>query len=328
MLNGYASTSRSPVTIDPEAGRLSPEINWIDAFRPTPVEMSFLEKMMNARIPTMADLVEIETSSRLAIEDQSVIMSLPAFVKDEEGYPRTTPIGFVVTTDKLATIRFEPLPPFDALAKQICSKGELSQGGLGATVTLLEVMVDNIADLLERIGEQLDQLSRSIFSDRAITARSRPRRANRILIGILRDIGRSGDLISRTNETLLGLSRMAPFLLGKGSIEVTPEVKTRLETILTDAKSLHEFQEHLANKTQFLLDTLLGLTNIEQNNVFRVLTVVSVIGITPTFFASMYGMNFKSMPEYDWPHGYAFGLTLIVLGAVIPAVWFKVKGWW
>ena len=84
----------------------------------------------------------------------------------------------------------------------------------------------------------------------------------------------------------------------------------------------------MSNKTAFLLDTLLGLSNIEQNNVFRVLTLVSVVGIPPTFFASMYGMNFKGMPEYDWPHGYAYGLTLIACSAIIPAIWFKVKGWW
>ena len=106
------------------------------------------------------------------------------------------------------------------------------------------------------------------------------------------------------------------------------DLKARLSTIASDAQSLREFQEHLSEKTSFLLDALLGLSNIEQNNVFRVLTIVSVVGIPPTFFASMYGMNFKNMPEYDWPHGYAYGLTLIACSAIIPAIWFKVKGWW
>ena len=79
---------------------------------------------------------------------------------------------------------------------------------------------------------------------------------------------------------------------------------------------------------QFLLDAALGLINIEQNNVFRVLTVVSVVGVPPTLIASMYGMNFKNMPEYDWHYGYAYGLSLIILSGLVPAIWFKVKGWW
>ncbi len=77
---------------------------------------------------------------------------------------------------------------------------------------------------------------------------------------------------------------------------------------------------------QFLLDATLGLINMEQNNTFRVLTVVSVIGIPPTLMASVYGMNFKHMPELDWTFGYPFGLAVIGLSALIPAVYFKLKG--
>ena len=78
---------------------------------------------------------------------------------------------------------------------------------------------------------------------------------------------------------------------------------------------------------QFLLDSTLGFINIEQNRTFKLLTVISVIGIPPTFVVGLYGMNFKSMPEYDWSWGYQYGLTLVVLSIVVPVVWLKVKGW-
>ena len=84
----------------------------------------------------------------------------------------------------------------------------------------------------------------------------------------------------------------------------------------------------MTDKIQFLLDATLGLTNIEQNNIFRILTVVSVVGIPPTFFASMWGMNFKNIHEYDWAYGYQFGLFVIAVSALIPIIWFKWRGWW
>lgn len=315
--------------MDLDAATVPPRVNWIDAFEPSPEEMSFLEHIMEVDIPTMEDLVEIESSSRLAIDGDTLVMSLPATVKDAGGYPRSTPIGVVVAKERVVTIRFAPLPSFEALSKQICAKGELSAGGMGATLSILEIVVDHLADLLERIGGDLDGMSRSIFATGALSGKDhRPRQSNNVLRDLLQTVGRNGDLISKVSESLLGLSRIAPFLITKGAAMVTPEFKTRIETIGQDTKSLHEFQEHLANKTQFLLDTLLGLANIEQNNVFRVLTVVSVIGIPPTFVASMYGMNFKNMPELEWTHGYAYGLTLIALSAIAPAVWFKLKGWW
>ena len=329
MLSFYGSGTRGPIEAGADPTKLPEQVDWIDAFEPTPAEIAFLRDALGTRVPTLDDLVEIESSSRLATEDGALIMSLPATIKDEAGYPRSTPVGFVVTPKRVATIRFAHLPSFESLARQLCAKGELLHGGYGATVTILEIIIDHIADLLERIGGDFDDMSRTVFQTGLLGGKGkRPQNANTRLARMLKAIGRDGDLVSKVNESMLGLTRIVQYMISKGQAEITPELKARLQTVSEDAKSLHEFQEHLTNKSQFLLDTVLGLANIEQNNVFRVLTVVSVIGIPPTFFASLYGMNFKEMPELNWHYGYAYGLTLIVLSAVIPAAWFKVKGWW
>ena len=329
MMQFYASNTKGPIAVDTRGDTIPDPVNWIDAFNPTDEEMGFLERTLKVHVPSKDDLVEIESSSRLSTEGETIIMSLPATTRDETGYPKTTPIGFVVSRQRLVTIRFEHLPSFENLSKQICERGALSAGGLGATITIIEIIVDHLADLLERVGGTLDAMSHEIFASGHIAGKNRrPRQSNDALKTLLNTVGRSGDLLSKVSESLLGLSRMGPYLTAKSGDTVTPDFKTRLEMIGLDAKSLHEFQDHLVSKTQFLLDTLLGLANIEQNNVFRVLTVVSVVGIPPTFFASLYGMNFKTIPEYDWTYGYAYGLTLIALSAIIPAVWFKVKGWW
>lgn len=329
MLTFYGFKTNGPVQIDQQVARLPPHINWIDAFDPTPEEMSFLNRILAVRIPTRADLVEIESSSRLSVAGETLIMSYPATTKDTAGYPKGTPIGFLVSKERLTTIRFDHLPSFETLSHNICAKGDLAEGGFGATVTILEVIIDHLADLLEHAGGELDRMSRAIFANGLVSAKSRrPRHANNTLMRLLQSVGHMGDLTSRVSESLLGLSRMVPFIAAKASSMMTDDAKTQIETIGLDTKSLHEFQDHLSNKTQFLLDTLLGIANIEQNNVFRVLTVVSVIGIPPTFVASMYGMNFKNMPELEWTHGYAYGLTLIAMSAIVPTIWFKVKGWW
>jgi magnesium transporter len=96
----------------------------------------------------------------------------------------------------------------------------------------------------------------------------------------------------------------------------------------SDVASLNDYETHLTDKIQFLLDAALGFINTEQNDLFKVLTIASVIGIPPTFVASMYGMNFHNMPELSWAYGYQWGLGLIILSTVIPVVWFKIRGWW
>ena len=94
-----------------------------------------------------------------------------------------------------------------------------------------------------------------------------------------------------------------------------------------DIGSLNEYEGQLSNKVQLLLDAVLGFITIEQNDLFKVLTIVSVVGIPPTVVAGIYGMNFKFMPELEWQWGYPFGLAIILLSAVLPLAWFKWRGW-
>ena len=130
MLTFYGSTTRGPIKVDADPSKLSEHVDWIDAFEPSDADMAFLRTALGTRVPTLEDLVEIESSSRLAVEDGALIMSFPATTKDDVGFPRSTPVGFVVTPKRVATIRFAHLPSFENLAKQLCAKGELSGGGL------------------------------------------------------------------------------------------------------------------------------------------------------------------------------------------------------
>src|SRR5262249_36264515 len=151
---------------------------------------------------------------------------------------------------------------------------------------------------------------------------------NRRLRRVMRKIGRYGDLTSKLQDVLLGMSRVLPYVSVNAGPFLDQSLRAKLKSLQRDIASLNDYETHLTNQIQFLLDATLGLTNIEQNNIFRILTVVSVVGIPPTFFASMWGMNFKNIPEYDWAFGYQFGLFVIVLSAIIPFVWFKWRGWW
>ena len=92
--------------------------------------------------------------------------------------------------------------------------------------------------------------------------------------------------------------------------------------------SLNDYEVHLTDKIQFLLDADLGFINTEQNDLFKVLTIASVVGIPPVFMAGVWGMNFKDMPELGWPHAYLFAWIVIILSAVIPLAWFKWRNWW
>lgn len=190
---------------------------------------------------------------------------------------------------------------------------------------MMEAMVDYIADQLEGIAGELAKISKDMF--RSSVAARNVKRLNRLLRSTLTSIGFAGERLSHIRESLLGLERIITYTVESCRSWEDKAFLERLATAQHDLKSLIDYELHLSNKTQFLLDANLGLISTEQNEIFKVLTIVSVVGIPPTLIASMYGMNFRYMPELAWTHGYAFGLGLIALSTLLPIIWFKWRGW-
>ena len=124
-------------------------------------------------------------------------------------------------------------------------------------------------------------------------------------------------------EDLLGAERIIPLRRSVRKAWMPPGYDARIATLQRDIASLNDYDAQISNKVQFLLDATLGFINMQQNDTIKVLTVVSVVGIPPTLVASIYGMNFKFMPELDWAFGYPFGLALIGLSAILPLLLFK-----
>jgi magnesium transporter len=314
----------------PAAGAPAREAGvWIDLFDPTAEEVEKVGAQTGLRIPSRAALSEVETSSRLRRLKGGLSLSTP-MITFEHADSQLLPLGFLLTRDHLVTVRFHELRAFTGARKRL-DEGEGGDPG-EILLLILEELVDSLADALEEMAADLDSLSGRIFDFdvRGPNARRMeeppPRRRDLALRRILRGISRRGKVLGKVRASLLGLERIVPFVANAcEGLELADD--GRYETLRRDIESLDEFETRLAENVQFLLDAALGLINIEQNNVFRVLTVVSVVGVPPTLIASIYGMNFKHMPELDWTYGYPYALGLILLSAIVPIVYFRIRGW-
>lgn len=298
---------------------------WIDLFDPTPDEAKKVEAEWHVPVPSRAKLEEIESSSRLSADNGTIHLNMPVVAHQGEDMP--TPLGFVLSKDLLLTVRYTHLYGFDAAIQRFNKDGG-AKSSAEAFASLVEGITDYGADALEQIGLELNGVSRRVFRNYGTKRPRNIARSNRALRDILVDVGERGEKLSEIRESLLGLQRIVPYALENGKEWIAQEIVTRLHTAQRDLQSLVDFEIHLSNKVQFLLDAVLGFINTEQNDIFKVLTIVSVVGIPPTLIASMYGMNFQYMPELHWHLGYAWGLALIFLSAILPTLWFKWRGWW
>jgi magnesium transporter len=299
---------------------------WLDLLNPTDDERREAEAETGFSLPTFDQLNEIETSSRLKSRKGLLIMSTP-MIALAGGHPRgLAPIGFILSQDKLVTIRFSALNAFDEVAEDFTVSDGPPVESLDVFVRLCEEMVDRLADALEGLATSLDELSTAIFNSDDSTAPGRDR-SSAHLREQLKQVGRMGDKASDTRDALLGLGRILAFVEENAKHWHGGRCAPRIASLRQDVHSLNDYDTQLSDKIQFLLDALVGLIGISQNDIFKILTIVSIVGIPPTLVASIYGMNFKVMPELEWTYGYPYSLAVIAISAIIPVIWFKMRGW-
>ena len=310
----------------PDAGAESSKVVWFDLLEPTADELARVEAAIGAPLPTLASLREIEPSRRLRRQGEVLYMSMPTAVRRSADDMTTAPVGFVLSHERLVTLRFTALPAFDAVAAGFDARALGLHPGCAVFADLCQQIVGRVADGLEQRAEDLNALSAAAFHSDDSKGR-RAIRTNRLLRIQLRQVGALGNRLSEVRDGLLGLGRVVAFADQALADDANPGIRARLASLRADITALGDYQEHLANKVQFVLDAMMGLISIAQNDTFKVLTIVSIVGIPPTLIAGIYGMNFHNMPEYSWSFGYQYGLAAILISAIIPVVWFKIKGW-
>jgi magnesium transporter len=299
---------------------------WIDLQNPTPEEIAAAGATCGLRIPSREQLDEIETSSRLQADGDTLSISLPVTPYHPDAEPATAPVGLVLTPKLLLTVRYDELHTFHKVGQRIAQDKNVYTAAQIFT-QIAETIIDNGADKLEHLKADTRQLSRTVFH-RAPHERRNISQKSRMLRETLIKLGDMGERLSENRETLLALQRALPFVLDRGSAWIGEDVSARLKTAVADIQSLNDFETHLTDKVQFLLDATLGFINNEQNDMFKVLTIASVVGIPPVFIAGVYGMNFHFMPELGWTYGYAYGWGAIIVSTILPMAWFKWRGWW
>jgi magnesium transporter len=322
MINAYA-TERGRLQPVPDLEHDLRGIVWIDLLNPTEEEDALLERAVGVGIPTREEMEEIEVSSRLYYEEGAAFMTATLPAQADRDDPEMAPVTFVLTGTRLVTVRYHDPRAFQTFRQRALKVPMGATTGYGALVALLEVVVDRLADVLERAGRDVEVISRGIFQLNG--GRSRK---SRDFQRWLEAIGRKGDLNSKIRDSLLTLERLGGFLgqvTSEGSDD--PQMRARLRTLARDVQSLTDHSSFLSQKVTFLLDATLGMINIEQNAIIKIFSVAAVVFLPPTLIASIYGMNFEHMPELDWFLGYPFALGLMAVSAVLPYLYFKWRGW-
>ncbi len=323
MLTAYVArdTSLDGVVV-PENGDIPPHAIWIDLYNPTHAEDRLVERATGIAVPTKEEMQEIEVTSRLYVENGGRYMTASLMCRSDTDAPQTTAVTFILSGHRLVTVRYDEPRPFAIVSGRLARHCPAAATGEVVMMDLLDAIIDRIADILEKVSADIDRVSREIFQS--------PQAAARALnyMDVLKTISRKGDLTSMVRESLVSVSRVLLYLSNEAdSMKWAKDMRAPLKGMQRDVQSLSDYATFLSNKITFLLDALLGVVSLQQNNIIKIFSVVAVVFMPPTLVASIYGMNFRHMPELDWTFGYPLAVALMLAAAALPYLLFRWKRW-
>ncbi|HOF98551.1 MAG TPA: magnesium/cobalt transporter CorA [Paludibacteraceae bacterium] len=285
------------------------DIIWIDMNDVSENIESELEQFLKIYIQEDEEIEEIEMSSRYIQTDDSIVAN-SNFLQDNYVMQ---PVSFIIKNGILVSVRNTELKSFNETVKKIFVNTSNFPSGYHVMVSLFETRVEYDADMIEDVTDQITNLSKNLNTESDLDQ------------DILLQIKELQEKVMIIRQNIVDKQRVVSNML---KCNFFPEdLIPRLNIILKDINSLFEYTRFDFDRLDYLQDTFLGLVNLQQNNIIKIFTVVSVIFLPPTLIASMYGMNFKYMPELDWKFGYPFSILLMISFTVGVLVFFKRKKW-
>lgn len=321
MIVAYSIVQNKIESIEVETGNCT-EIDkaiWIDLISPTNQEEKFIEEHLKINIPTKKEMKGIEQSSRLYKENGSIFMTATMVAHSKSAEPKTDAVTFILSEHKLITVRYIEPHSFKMFIHRLRKADANDYSPEKLLIDLYESTTDRLADILETLSHKFDEISKKIFHNTS----NEPINYHKLL----QKIGSNGDLGVKVRESLASFNRLLIFFEQSAGSRFDMDTKVRLAIVMKDLSSLSDYASFISNKVNFLLDATLGMVSIEQNNIIKIFSVAAVIFLPPTLIASIYGMNFHSMPELSWHIGYPMAIVLMLFSSFLPYRYFKSKRW-
>ena len=297
-----------------EAIQVDADILWIDLLHPTAQEIAYISKTYLLDIPTKEEREEIEESSRYWENSETVTINTYFLTRpNTENVLHNETITFLLTRGILFTVRYSEFRVFDEIQQRVLASPKKFEDGFDLISKIFELRVERDADMLESIAKQTRLLRRSVVFDKKLGDE------------ILENLSILQEMHLSLRDSLFDKRLAITALLRTNKADI--QAKKDLSIVLKDINSLVEF----ANVNMNILDNIQELfysqINIQQNKIIKLFTVVTVAMMPPTLIATVYGMNFKHMPELDWDYAYPFVLLMMIISTIVPIIYFKKKKW-
>jgi len=289
---------------------------WVDLVGPTLDERTWVGNIFGIELPDPDKLSDLESSARFYVQENGEIHLHSDFLLDKKDVSRNVAVAFILYRDILFSVRKEELPVFRLQRLRALTQPNYVADSRDVLLDLYAADAEYSADALEDVYRGLEAAGKQVLNTQL---------TDEVAAQILTAIAHEEDLNGRIRRNVLDTRRAVSFLMRSRYLEKHQQEDS--QQILRDIESLDGHTAFLFDKINFLMDATVGFININQNKIIKIFSVASVALLPPTLIASIYGMNFKTLPELDWAWGYPFALALMIISVALPIWQFRRKGW-
>ncbi len=315
MITAFALDNERLIRVNETTQDQLNEAIWIDLLDPSDDERSVLERRLDQTLAEEHELEDLEASARFFEDEDGLHLHSFFYCMDDDDYADIATVAFTIRDGRLFTLRERDLPAFRLYRMRSRREKLIDGNAYELLLDLFETKIEQLADVIETIYAELEQLGRVILDGKQ----------GEDFDNALSTLTSLEDASSKVRLCLMDTQRALSFLLRKTRLPNNQLEQAR--DVMRDIESLQPHNESLFQKVNFLMQAAMGFINIEQNRIIKLFSVVSVMFLPPTLVASNYGMNFHNMPELDFAYGYPLAILLMVAAAVAPYFYFKRKGW-
>ncbi len=288
------------------------DILWIDMLSPTIKEQKAVENFMEINLQTRQQVEEIESTSKYSETENAIICNSNFFIPGGDTFS-VEPVSFIITEGVLISVRNSEFRTFTEAAKKLQMNYRSYSTGYHLLISIFEVRIDFDADLVEALAKNIAALSKELSL------------ADKVDKDILRQINHQQENTMLIRENIFDRQRILSGILR--SDRFPNDIYPKLTLMIKDVNSLISHADFSSERLDYMQDTALGMINIEQSNVTKIFTVGALFFMPPTMIASIYGMNFRVMPELEWKYGYPLALGVMILVMVLTYLYFRWKKW-
>lgn len=296
-----------------ESDELSEDAVWIDIVEPTAEVRANIEQVYGVHLPDSEDMKEIEATARFFKDDDGLHIH-SFFLHDFDDAPANVTVAFILKDGRLFTIHEQELATIRLFRLWARRQSDLLGDAMSILLSLFTTKVDRLADVLESVYTSLESASEKVL-----------RQSDKNLHVLLADIAKYEDISGKARLSLLDTQRALTFILR--NMKLDGDQVEQIRDVLRDVDSLLPHTSFLFDKVNFLMDAIQGFINIDQNRIIKIFSIAAVVFLPPTLVASIYGMNFRDMPELSWAFGYPLAIVLMILSGISPYWYFKRRGW-